>query len=666
MANWACDVEKTLDDEFRSLLRIIKPHIERITDNYYLTFYRMWLEKLSNIGPDQKEERNRYLVELCHQIQDVRLEYPFTQAPLIGPLQPFQYNFLKNKAPNQLFPVKVALKEIDFYNRSPVIIQRSVNASAIHSRDVSGSDTETTVSKETVKDASEAGSCVVKAPSLVIIGTAEALDNSMLKYEYRKQPKHSGDAPRKLCICGPLNKNIESTAVLPKMRNRLYPNPNLTESKTSQKKQAKQQNVGLKRSKQLVSFKDRSAKKSSEKLKSALTNPSIKINVSEKSNSSWFDLTDVSSSSNRSFISVSSRSICEKQCDVMPETNALENLVNAITVLQRQNLELNEDVSNTERQLNLHNVKTEMNIDCLANEVRILKSRLQDLIEIKEAIKSSQKVASCEWKQIINNLKEELQTTQEQNSELQSQVGTLHERLEQLSAENIQFQHNNHLKKNVSNQHQQHIEILKTHHARYMETLENRFMRILNEKESAFGEKLDFLKEIYDRKISEVSNECEKSMENKNAEIQRLETNLRDQCRRMREEVCEIRSQIEANVNNENNTDNVAFLKDCLWKVNRLYKAAEKKYNKQIKKLKKQISLKDRVIKLQLTTQKASIITSISSQTQTEIETTVITLEQKYKQLLENQRMEFLMEKQNDNDLIFELRTLVTSSAANL
>lgn len=97
MAYCPCDVERTLDDEFCRILRIIKPHIERITNNYYLTFYRMWLEKLNDIGPDQKEERNSYLIELCRQIQDVRLEYPFTQRPLAGPLQPFQYSFLSDK-----------------------------------------------------------------------------------------------------------------------------------------------------------------------------------------------------------------------------------------------------------------------------------------------------------------------------------------------------------------------------------------------------------------------------------------------------------------------------------------------------------------------------------------------------------------------------------------
>lgn len=66
----------------------------------------------------------------------------------------------------------------------------------------------------------------------------------------------------------------------------------------------------------------------------------------------------------------------------------------------------------------------------------------------------------------------------------------------------------------------------------------------------------------------------------------------------MHEEVFQIRSQIQENGNSIKDIDEVAFLKNCLWKVDRLYKDTEKRYNKQIKKLKKQISLKDKVIKV--------------------------------------------------------------------
>lgn len=74
--------------------------------------------------------------------------------------------------------------------------------------------------------------------------------------------------------------------------------------------------------------------------------------------------------------------------------------------------------------------------------------------------------------------------------------------------------------------------MLRTHHAQHMKTLENKFTQILNEKETVFGEKLNFLKDIYERKIFEISNECEKNMENKNSEIKKLETTLKDQCKK--------------------------------------------------------------------------------------------------------------------------------------
>lgn len=190
-------------------------------------------------------------------------------------------------------------------------------------------------------------------PSLVVIGTPQALDHSMLRYEYRRKPKDSSDAQKKMCSYGPLNDNVEIAAVLPQMRQCLCPKSKASQKKLKKTKSAKS-NIGSKRSRKQVDFKDSLAKRSSEKLKSTFINPPIRITISEKSDSSWFDLTDVGSlHSRRSSVSPPSQCICRKQHDVMPDKNALENLVNAVTVLQRHNLELNEDVSNTERQLNL-------------------------------------------------------------------------------------------------------------------------------------------------------------------------------------------------------------------------------------------------------------------------------------------------------------------------
>ncbi|XP_018335238.1 interaptin-like [Agrilus planipennis] len=85
----AASDKKVLDGEFRKILAIIKPFIPCVTNNHYLMMYRIWLEKLSDVDDIEKLERNRYLTELCSQIQAGVLEEPFTEMPFDGILLPF-------------------------------------------------------------------------------------------------------------------------------------------------------------------------------------------------------------------------------------------------------------------------------------------------------------------------------------------------------------------------------------------------------------------------------------------------------------------------------------------------------------------------------------------------------------------------------------------------
>lgn len=96
---------KKLDSEFRRILRIIKPYIPCIMNNDYLTSYRLWLEKLSEVGSNEKKERNRYLIELCYQIQDGILEYPFTELPTVGSLPPFPNDNHSKQVQYNLFAI---------------------------------------------------------------------------------------------------------------------------------------------------------------------------------------------------------------------------------------------------------------------------------------------------------------------------------------------------------------------------------------------------------------------------------------------------------------------------------------------------------------------------------------------------------------------------------
>lgn len=92
--------QKTLDAEFRKILRIIKPYIPRIDNNEYINQYRLWLERLSEVCPSEKEERNVYLQELLKQIEACSLDIPFTEKPKPGPLLPFKQLYWECKVLN--------------------------------------------------------------------------------------------------------------------------------------------------------------------------------------------------------------------------------------------------------------------------------------------------------------------------------------------------------------------------------------------------------------------------------------------------------------------------------------------------------------------------------------------------------------------------------------
>lgn len=68
----------------------------------------------------------------------------------------------------------------------------------------------------------------------------------------------------------------------------------------------------------------------------------------------------------------------------------------------------------------------------------------------------------------------------------------------------------------------------------------------------------------------------------------------------MHEEVRGIRSQMEENscANNDNNLEKISFLQKCIGRMDKLFKKSEKDYNKQITKLRQEISIRDKSLQV--------------------------------------------------------------------
>lgn len=75
-----------LDEEFKVVLKNIRPYIVQLTKPNYITSCRVWMEKLSTCLAEESGARNDYLSELYRQIQNGKIEEPFLSAPPDGPL----------------------------------------------------------------------------------------------------------------------------------------------------------------------------------------------------------------------------------------------------------------------------------------------------------------------------------------------------------------------------------------------------------------------------------------------------------------------------------------------------------------------------------------------------------------------------------------------------
>lgn len=73
--------ETKLDEEYKICLKFLRPYIINTTNPNYVSHCRVWIEKMSACSANQKDVRNKYMNELCRQMQNGKLEEPFTLPP---------------------------------------------------------------------------------------------------------------------------------------------------------------------------------------------------------------------------------------------------------------------------------------------------------------------------------------------------------------------------------------------------------------------------------------------------------------------------------------------------------------------------------------------------------------------------------------------------------
>ncbi|KAF2893308.1 hypothetical protein ILUMI_12864 [Ignelater luminosus] len=510
------DIDKKLDVEFRRILRIIKIYIPCIMNLNYLTSYRVWLEKLSEIDSSEKEERNRYLLELCRQIQDGILEVPFTQPPLRGPLPPFEdvlrINKLSGEQPYlipEVSPVKqsanenVKQKEVNFIQKA-VLNKEKQNQGQIqvenYFRDVSKNN-DLSRYENNIKKQSKAA--MVNNPSIVqrprtshkkrtqntVIKTDTVINDSFRFPETSKVVVHETEEIY-------LSNSTKNQQRYP--TNNTYLQRQQQQNASYYEQQPEQfQNVVYYEAHEPESLylPIPEATKNSKPQK-ILKSMRQQHNQDQEDDSSWYDLSEISKTVSKLESGDSARSFecperetvtrnkIHKACD-----NKISDLMNIITELKNHHLNLT--------------AKAEMVVRNLSEEIKLLKHKVQKFGDMKMANNKPLNDTSLQWQAAVDTLNKRLFDAHIQNKELTNEIGELKQKLDEF---NVQKQQELAVvRQRLSELYNKEIDMLKQSYVRHIVDIENKFTNILIEKEDIFNEKLNDLKEVYDRKISDAS-----------------------------------------------------------------------------------------------------------------------------------------------------------------
>lgn len=270
-------------------------------------------------------------------------------------------------------------------------------------------------------------------------------------------------------------------------------------------------------------------------------------------------------------------------------------------------------------------------------------------------MQNSHQAVITEWQARLNMLQIKYEEEQQKCSKLQTIAMMLEKKFEKLKSKKARMSLN---KKRSLNENIRELQSLKDLHVRTIKELQENFEEKILEIEKEHAKQLQEVKNFYEGQIGEMKAEYGKNITFKDSEIERLEKLLREQCERMQNEVKTIKEQVtKENLDvSEAHSEKITFLQKCILKMEKLYQKSEKDYLKQIAKLRYELDLKEKTIQIQLSKQKADILTSMSELKQEEVDSVANKLEQQYKDLLHKQQVEAIKEKKNDSEVISDLR----------
>ncbi|XP_017779184.1 PREDICTED: kinesin-related protein 4-like isoform X2 [Nicrophorus vespilloides] len=353
---------------------------------------------------------------------------------------------------------------------------------------------------------------------------------------------------------------------------------------------------------------------------------------------SWLDITDDGMASGDASSNFRSNLGYDEQDDY---DSKMKNLLHVIEELRMENTALNQIA-----------VKCGSNPDIggLVGEVEELKSKLHEILDMKNALHASHRTVTGEWQSTLASLHKKLETAHAKNLELRGVISDLRRRL----AEEQPLE-----------MHENQMNLLKEKHLQDLQDLENTYKREINEKCTGFNEKyqelltwyelkveqiraetesrmhayyekeisqlrVDFdaemkrfcaekredrereLKEMYKQQLQndsanagkirefcasrmeEMRAEHDKEIAFRDEEIVRLENLLQEQCGRMQEEVQIIRNQMDVANIDESSNEKIRFLQRCVLKMDKLYKKAEKEFGRQVVRMRREFDLKEK------------------------------------------------------------------------
>ncbi|XP_023309729.1 uncharacterized protein LOC111691336 [Anoplophora glabripennis] len=655
--------ENKLDNDFRRILYVIKQYIEYINSNHQLSLYRSWLEKLSTASAE-KMERNMYLFELARQIKSKKLLPPFNRHPPPGPL-----------------------KNLPKINRfRPADLENSV-----HDNEQSNEEQTNLLHPEhttPVKDFSEQG---YSNPLQQFIDQNQR--NIQLSSPLQSPYGHQDDYLQTIftqpseCYYHPCYVEDGSETPVETVRSPTKTKKRKSKSARSLQKPSVVDNI----SRGVTEEYEKHAVKALINLNPqkicAEKESTVEKEPSVKDDSSWCDLSDTSQTSISMMASGDNEKSPPKVQEKVKQFNGILKMLDQPQI----------PYGNKGSPQNLY----KKNKYSLSDEAEKISRKIQNLNEAKVSLKDTNFISS-DWKKTIEGLQLRLTETLNQNNELKSIINSLQLKLKNESLKNKEQNDCNQKKTELR---KREIDALQQIQADNVKKLEKTFHAKLDEAERSYQQKIEKFKTNYETKIRELHAKNDHSKKDKDFEMCRLseviqqhlvksiksskkvvksiccnvyglrrvpvrqafrslkilqsESYVSERCSRMSKEISALRIQIENAFSNHNNDDKIIVLQKCVSKMDKLFQRSEKEYQKQIDKLKQELDLKDKVMQIQLKTQRAELIARSSVEKQKQFDEVINNLEIKYIKMLEFHESQVNQTKGQDEKRIEQLKHLL-------